>query len=60
MTRTKYQGRTMCIFTVYMPPKADGPMRVYIQATDKLRRMGGIKEPIDVQGYLYERLGEMV
>ena len=58
--RKKYQGRTLCIFTIYMPPKVDGPMRVYTQEINKSRRIGGIKEPIDVKEYLYGILGRMV
>ena len=56
MTETSYKGKPLAIITVYRPHKAEGPMRVYTQAKNKIRRMKLMREPIDVTRYIYDEL----
>ena len=60
VTETMYKGKPLAIITMYRPNKAEGPMRVYTQAINQIRRKKLMQEPIDVTKYLYDELERRV
>ena len=59
LTEIKVKEKIIGIITVYVPRKADGPMRVHTQCVNRIRRLGLMDEPVDVWEYQHATITKM-